>query len=115
MVLKLTRRAERPYTFALVTKYDLKKNFNIAGQGRQPGKPKSGTSYWHNNCLLEMFHLLNETRKATGFKTLGVNCSKINQVTSKCQMDIFGNRERSKIEKLDTPLSPIEFCILKMV
>ena len=33
MVLKLTRRAERPYTFALVTKYDLKKNFNIAGQG----------------------------------------------------------------------------------
>ena len=29
------------------------------------------------------------TRKATGFKSLRVNCWEINKVTSKCQMDFL--------------------------
>ena len=43
----------------------------------------------------EIFQLLIETRKATGFKFLRENCWEINQVTSKCQMH-FSNKISKK-------------------
>ena len=65
-----------------------------------------------------MFHLLNfkitrlkitrvtnkviiKTRKATGFKSLRINCWKINQATSRCQIDFSDKtcKKRFKTKK----------------
>ena len=46
-----------------------------------------------------------ETRKATGFKSLRINCWEINQVTSKCQISFLNKtcKNRPKTEKNTSP------------
>ena len=56
----------------------------------------------------EIFQLLTETRKATGFKSLRVNYWKINQLTSKCQMEL--------LEKISRKVNiNLEFSIFEIV
>ena len=57
---------------------------------------------------------VNKTRKATGFKSLQVNCRDINQVTSKYQMYFLDKtcKKRSKTEKVNIA---IEFYIFEIV
>ena len=54
------------------------------------------------------------TRKATGFKSLRVNCREINQVKSICEMDILNKtcKKRSKTEKENIT---IKFYVFQIV
>ena len=70
----------------------------------RPGlKLKCWTCSWHNSCWLDIFYLLIETRKSTGFKSLQANWSDINKVTPKCQMYFFDKickiKKRYKTDK----------------
>ena len=55
----------------------------------------------------------NITRKGTGLKSLLLNCWKINQATSKCQIE-FLDKTCEKVSKTET-VSTIEFFIFKIV
>ena len=46
----------------------------------------------------KIFHFLIETRKATGFKSLQVNCREIDQVTLKYQIIFFDKTCKKKVE-----------------
>ena len=63
IISKLTRRPERPYTFTLVTNYDLNKNLLLQTRADNQVHQKEG-------CWREIFHLLIERRKATGVMSL---------------------------------------------
>ena len=57
---------------------------------------------------------LKERAKATGFKSLRINCWEINQVISKCQMDLLNKtcKKRSKTERKNIT---IKFEIFQIV
>ena len=56
----------------------------------------------------ETFQLLTETRKVTVFKSLRVNYWEINQLTSKCQMEL--------LEKISRKVNiSLEFSIFEIV
>ena len=55
--------------------------------------------------------MITKTRKATGFKSLRVNYSEINQVISKRQIDFGDKTCWQKTEKVNTV---IEFLILEL-
>ena len=53
------------------------------------------------SCSVSKFELqrFNKTKKATGFKSQGINCQEIHLVTSKCQMNFSDKtyKKRSNI------------------
>ena len=57
---------------------------------------------------------LNETKKATVFKSLRINCWEINQVTSKCQTDFFGQNFQKKWSKTEKENVTIKFYIFEI-
>ena len=59
----------------------------------------------------QVVEMIMKTRKATGFKSLRVNYSEINQVISKRQIDFGDKTCWQKTEKVNTV---IEFLILEL-
>ena len=66
----------------------------------------------YNKKLTNVFR--NCARKATGFKSLRMNCFEINQVTSKCQID-FLDKTCKKRYKTETNNITIEFYMFELV
>ena len=76
----------------------------------------SGNYEWQQMLPRFIVHVVNYTltKKATGSKSLEINCWEINQVTSKCQTD-FLNKTFKKMPKTELKNITIEFYIFEEV
>ena len=71
---------------------------------------KTQFNYWPLVLMLHSCKLINNTRKATGFKFLQINCCEINQVTSS---GFFGQNLQKMVQNRKVTIT-IEFYIFKI-